>query len=142
MKTYTYNHKEVVHAWKVIDAEGMAIGRVASEVARILRGKHKAIFSPNADCGDHVIILNAEKAVFTGNKALQKEYFKVSTRPGASHNISFENAFAKDPTFPMQHAVNGMLPKGALGDQMKRRLHVYAGAEHKHAAQQPEMIQL
>jgi large subunit ribosomal protein L13 len=142
MKTYTVNDKDIQADWKLIDAEGKAFGRVATEAARMLRGKHKAIYSPNADCGDHVVIINAEKAVFTGRKAEQKTYFRHTGYIGNEIVTSFENAIEKDPTFPMEHAVKGMLPKTALGDKLAKKLHIYAGAEHKHGAQKPELVNL
>lgn len=142
MKTLTINHKEVERSWKLIDADGKVLGRVASEAAKLLRGKHKPFFSPNVDCGDYVVIINAEKAILTGKKAEQKEYFKASTRVGKSKMTSYEDAMANDSTFPLIHAIKGMLPKTILGSNLTTKLHVYAGPEHKHGAQNPELIEL
>jgi len=140
MKTYQVNAKEVKADWKLIDAEGKVLGRIASEAARILRGKHKAIYTPSVDCGDHVVIINAEKAVLSGIKADTKSYFRHSTRPGGGKFTSYREALEKDPGMPMSHAIRGMLPKTALGDKIYKKLHVYGGAEHNHAAQKPEPV--
>ena len=133
---------EVQRKWYVVDAEGKTLGRLASEVAKILRGKHKPIFQPNVDAGDYVIIVNAEKVVFTGNKLEQKQYFRHTGWVGGDRLVGLKTMMAKKPTFAVSNAIRGMLPKNVLGRQMYSKLHVYAGPEHRHEAQKPEALEI
>ncbi len=130
-------------AWYVVDAEGKVLGRFASGVAHILRGKHKPIYTPHVDTGDHVIIINAEKIQFKGNnKAKQKVYMRYSGYPGGLKKQTLEDALEKRPTFVLEHAIRGMLPHNKLGRQMIKKVRIYAGPEHPHQAQSPEPIDL
>ena len=130
-------------AWYVADAEGKVLGRFASGVAHILRGKHKPIYTPHVDTGDHVIIVNAEKIQFKGNnKATQKVYMRYSGYPGGLKKQTLEDALEKRPTFVLEHAIRGMLPHNKLGRQMIKKVRIYAGPEHPHQAQSPEPIDL
>ena len=142
MKTYMAKAEEVQRKWYVVDAEGVTLGRLASQIATILRGKNKPIYTPHVDTGDYVIVLNAEKIVLTGNKLDQKTYYRHSGFPGGLKEIVYRRLIAEKPEFVIKHAVVGMLPKGPLGRQMAKKLKVYAGAEHNHAAQQPEKLEL
>ena len=135
MKTYSTKASEIKREWHVVDAEGKVLGRLATEVARLLRGKHKPIYSPHLDTGDYVVVVNAEKVRVTGKKARQKIYYRHSGYPGGLKEITLEQMLAKHPTRVIEHAVNGMLPKNALGRAMLRKLKVYAGPTHPHAAQ-------
>ncbi|AGF49307.1 50S ribosomal protein L13 [Candidatus Kinetoplastidibacterium galati] len=137
MKTFVAKPHEVMRSWFVIDAKGKILGRVASEVARLLRGKHKPEFTPHVDTGDFVVIINAADIVVTGNKARDKNYYRHTTYPGGIREISFEKMQQRFPGRVIQKAVKGMLPKGPLGYAMIKKLKVYAGSEHPHAAQQP-----
>jgi len=132
---------EVVRAWHLVDAEGKTLGRLATEVAKVLRGKHKPTYQPHVDTGDHVIIVNAEKVVLTGKKMEQKEYFSHSGYIGGDKMTPIATVMRKKPTDVFSRAVRGMLPKTVLGRQMFRRLHVYAGPEHKNHAQQPAVLE-
>ena len=138
MKTFMANPAKVDRKWYVIDAEGMTLGRLASEAAKILRGKNKPIFTPHEDTGDYVIIVNAEKVKVSGKKLDQKIYYSHSEYVGGLKEKNLREMLTKKPEMVMEMAVKGMLPKGALGNQMISKLHVYAGAEHPHAAQKPE----
>ena len=140
MKTITVNPKNVEHKWKLVDAADKPMGRVASEVAKLLMGKHKAIFSPNVDTGDFVVVINAEKVAVTGNKALQKQYFHHTGHIGGERWISYEALMAKHPTEPLMEAIWGMLPHSSLGKKMLKKLKIYAGAEQPHAAQHLETV--
>ncbi len=142
MKTIMVNPKTVTHQWKLIDAEGKPLGRVASAAARLLMGKHKAIYSPNVDTGDFVVIINAEKVLVTGKKAEQKQYFHHTGHIGGERWITYKDLIAKHPTEPLAEAIWGMLPHSALGKKMLKKLKIYAGAEQPHAAQQPEVVNL
>lgn len=142
MKTIMVNPKTVARKWLLVDAEGKPVGRVASEVARLLMGKHKAIYSPNVDTGDYVIVVNAEKAVFTGNKLDQKNYFHYTGYIGGERWINARDLFKKNPTAPLEDAIWGMLPHSALGHKIFKKLKIYAGAEHPHAAQNPETVEI
>ncbi len=142
MKTHVTKPAEVERKWYVVDADGVVLGRLAAEVASILRGKKKPIFQPNVDAGDYVVIVNAGKIRVTGMKEGKKTYFNPSEYIGHSHNISFKDMMQKHPERIVEKAVKGMLPHSPLGRQMARKLHVYAGAEHKHQAQQPETLSL
>lgn len=126
--------------WYVVDAAGMTLGRLASEVASILRGKNKPIFTPHMDTGDYVIVINAEKIAVTGRKLDQKIYYRHSDYVGGMKQETLKEKLKKKPESVIEHAVKGMLPKGPLGRQMYRKLYVYAGPEHKHAAQKPEVL--
>jgi len=128
--------------WWVIDASNQTLGRLSTQVARILRGKHKPTFTPHVDCGDFVIIINAEKIQLKGKRTEQKEYFHHSLYPGGVKIQSFKNVMKNKPEFAIQHAVKGMLPKNTLGRKMYMSLKVYTGSEHPHAAQQPEIHEL
>jgi large subunit ribosomal protein L13 len=140
MKTVFVNDKEVQRNWVVINAEGVVLGRLASQVAHILSGKNKPSYSPNCDVGDNVVIINAEKAILSGNKMLTKEYFFHSTHPGGGRFQSYASYMEKKPAYPLETAIRGMLPKSALGDRMFKKLHVYAGETHPHSAQKPESV--
>lgn len=131
--------QEVERKWYVIDAEGRNLGRMASEVASILRGKKKPTFTPHVDCGDYVIVINAEKVAVTGKKRQEKIYKRHTGYPGGLREVSFEELMEKHPTEAVRHAVKGMMPKGKLGRQMFKKLKVYAGPEHEHQAQKPEV---
>lgn len=128
--------------WVLVDATGQTLGRLASQVAAILRGKHKPTFTPHVDCGDHVIVINAEKIVVTGNKMEQKLYRHYSGYPGGLKERSLREMLARDPARVVRMAIWGMLPHNRLGRRLRTRLRVYAGSEHPHQAQQPEPIQL
>ncbi len=134
--------EDVERKWYVIDADGLTLGRLATETARILRGKNKPIFTPHTDTGDYVIIVNADKIQVTGKKLDQKIYFRHSEYVGGAKYTKMRDMLAKKSVFVVEHAVRGMVPKGALGDQMFKKLHVYAGPEHPHAAQKPEVLKL
>ncbi len=142
MKTFMANAQNVVRKWYVVDADGIALGRVASQVANILRGKNKPTYTPHVDTGDFVIIVNADKAILTGKKLDQKIYHHHSGYTGGLRDTKYRDLMANKPEFALRHAVVGMLPKGPLGRQMAKELFVYAGAEHPHAAQQPEVLEL
>jgi large subunit ribosomal protein L13 len=137
--TYIAKPQDIERKWYVIDAEGKTLGRLASEAASILRGKNKPVFTPHIDTGDYVIIINAEKVVVTGKKRKEKIYKRHTGYPGGLREITFEKLQAKKPEEIIRHAVKGMMPKGKLGRQMYKKLKVYAGPEHKHAAQKPEV---
>jgi len=140
MKTYVTKQSEVEREWYVVDAAGQTLGRLASQVAHILRGKHKPIYSPSVDTGDYVIVVNAEKIHVTGRKLDQKIYYRHTGYPGGLKQTTLRNLLQKRPTRVIEHAVRGMLPKNRLGRQMLRKLKVYAGPEHPHAAQQPSSL--
>ena len=142
MKTIMVNPKTVTRQWKLIDAEGKPLGRVATAAARLLMGKHKAIYSPNVDTGDFVVIINAGKVATTGKKAQQKQYFHHTGHIAGERWINFTDLKAKHPTAPLEAAIWGMLPHSALGHKMIKKLKIYAGAEHPHAAQTPEVVEL
>lgn len=141
-KTQSAKAKDVSRAWHIIDAEDQVVGRLASQVATLLRGKHKPMFTPHVDTGDFVIIVNADKARFTGNKETDKLYFSHSGYPGGERLQSPKEMRQRKPTFIVQNAVRGMLPKGVLGRQMLTKLKVYAGPDHPHEAQKPEPFAL
>ena len=142
MKTFMANAQTVERKWYVVDADGMTLGRLASQVAAILRGKNKPTFTPHVDCGDHVIVINAAKVVLSGKKLDQKIYYHHSGFAGGLKQTKYRKLMAEKPDFAVKHAVVGMLPKGPLGRQMARKLRVYAGAEHEHAAQMPTVLEL
>ena len=140
MKTFMASPATIERKWYVVDAEGMTLGRLASEVAKVLRGKNKAIFTPHIDTGDYVIVVNAEKIKVTGKKMDQKIYYRHSDYVGGMKETTLKEMLAKHPERVIEFAVKGMLPKGPLGREMYKKLFVYAGPEHKHAAQKPEAL--
>ena len=140
MKTFMASPATIDRKWYVVDATGMTLGRLASEIASILRGKNKPIFTPHMDTGDYVIVINAEKVAVTGKKLDQKIYYKHSAYVGGMKETTLKEKLAKKPEEVIEHAVKGMLPKGPLGREMYKKLFVYAGPEHKHAAQKPETL--
>jgi len=142
MKTYMPNPSAIERKWYVVDAAGKTLGRLSSEVANVLRGKNKPIFTPHADLGDYVIVINAEKIVVSGKKLDQKIYYHHSDFVGGMKETSLREMLQKHPERVIEHAVKGMLPKGPLGRQMYTKLFVYAGPEHKHAAQKPEALEV
>ena len=142
MNTFLAKPNEVERKWYVVDAEGMVLGRLASQVASILRGKNKPTYTPNVDTGDHVIIINADKVVLTGNKLTDKIYSHHTGYVGHMKETPYGELMAKKPEFAVKKAIVGMLPKGPLGRKMATKLRVYAGAEHGHEAQKPEVLKL
>ena len=142
MKSFMASPSTVERKWYVVDAEGKTLGRLASEVANVLRGKKKPIYTPHIDTGDYVIVVNAEKVVTTGKKLDQKKYYHHSEYVGGMKEATLKEMMQKKPEFVIAHAVKGMLPKGPLGRQMLTKLHVYAGPEHNHAAQKPEVLDI
>jgi large subunit ribosomal protein L13 len=142
LRTYTPTPKDITRAWHVVDAEGLVLGRVATEVARILRGKHKPIFAPHMDTGDHVIIINCDKIVLTSDKAEKKISYRHSGYPGGLRSTSYTELLQKKPQEAVRKAVKGMLPKNRLGAQMLTKLKVYAGPTHPHSAQGPQPLDL
>ena len=142
MKTYSAKAETVERQWYVVDAEGKALGRLASEIATRLRGKHKPVYTPHVDTGDYIVVINAEKVRVTGRKETDKMYYSHSGYPGGIKSISLDKLREKAPHRIIETAVKGMLPKGPLGRQMFRKLRVYAGTEHGHAAQQPQPLEL
>jgi len=139
-KTVSANKKTVNKQWVVVDAEGEILGRLSTKIAMIIRGKTKPDFTPNVDCGDNVIVINADKVKLTGNKLSDKVYVRYTGYPGGQRFISPKELLAKHPTRIIEKAVRGMLPKNRLGKALFNNLHVYAGAEHPHAAQNPKAI--
>lgn len=142
MSTYMARPASVERKWYVIDATDMVLGRLASQVAMILRGKNKPTFTPHVDTGDYVIIINADKIKVTGNKMTDKIYRHHTGFPGGLKELTYSQLLTRKPGFAFKEAVRGMLPKGPLGYQMIKKLHVYAGPEHEHAAQKPEVLDL
>lgn len=140
--TYMAKAGAVDRKWFVIDAAGKPLGRVATQAAMLLRGKHKPTFTPNVDCGDFVIVINAKDVVLTGKKATQKKHYHHSGYPGGLRSQSYGDLLQKKPSFIMEKAIKGMLPHNRLGRQMYRKLKVYDGAEHPHMAQQPETLEI
>lgn len=139
MSTFMAKANEVERKWYIIDAAGKPLGRVAAQAAKILRGKHKPEFTPNVDCGDHVIVLNAEKAVLTGKKLDQKMYRRHSLHPGGLKELTYRQLMKTKPERAMMIAVKGMLPHNSLGRKSLKKLRVYKGTEHNHQAQKPEV---
>lgn len=142
MKTYFATTEQIEHKWYLVDASNQVLGRLATQVAKYLRGKHKPEYTPHADTGDYIIIVNAAKIKVTGKKEQEKVYYTHSGYPGGIKETNFAKLLAKDPRKVMEIAVRGMLPKNPLGRAMIKKLKVYAGAEHPHTAQQPEVINL
>ena len=138
MSTYMPKANDIVRKWYVLDAAGKPLGRVATVAADLLRGKHKPTFAPHADCGDHVIVINAEKAILTGNKLNQKVYYHHTGYVGHMKEVKYSTLMRTKPAFAMEKAIKGMIPDTTIGREALTRLRVYAGAEHKHAAQKPE----
>ncbi|CNH68805.1 50S ribosomal protein L13 [Yersinia sp. 2544 StPb PI] len=142
MKTFTAKPETVKRDWYVVDANGKTLGRLATELASRLRGKHKAEYTPHVDTGDYIIVLNAEKVAVTGNKRTDKIYYRHTGYVGGIKQATFEEMIARSPERVIEIAVKGMLPKGPLGRAMFRKLKVYAGTEHNHAAQQPQVLDI
>lgn len=142
MKSYMASPSDVERKWYIVDAEGKTLGRMASEIASVLRGKKKPIYTPHIDTGDYVIVVNAEKVATTGKKMNQKIYYHHSDYVGGMKETTLKEMMNKKPEYVITHAVKGMLPKGPLGRQMLKKLFVYAGPEHKHAAQKPEALEI
>ena len=142
MKTFSANAATVERTWYVIDANSQVLGRLSSEIARRLRGKHKPHYTPHVDTGDYIVVVNAGMVKVTGRKATDKVYYSHSGYPGGIKSITFEKLLKKAPEQVIEKAVKGMLPKGPLGRAMFRKLKVYAGPEHKHAAQQPQKLEI
>lgn len=142
MKTYMAKGETLQRKWYVVDAEGLVLGRLSSQVAAILRGKHKPIYTPHVDTGDHVIIVNAAKVVLTGKKLDQKKYYHHTGYPGSLKETSYRTLMQNKPEFAVYESIRRMMPKGPLGRQMLTKLRIYAGPEHKNAAQKPEPLML
>ena len=142
MSTFMAKAENVERKWYVLDAAGKPLGRTAATAAMLLRGKHKTTFTPHVDCGDFVIIVNADKAVLTGKKLTQKYYRHHTGWVGGLKEVQYKTLMAEKPEFAVKHAIIGMMPKGPLGRQMARKLRVYVGAEHEHEAQKPEVLEL
>ena len=142
MKTFSAKPETVKRDWYVIDAENKVLGRLATEIARRLRGKHKAEYTPHVDTGDYIVVINADKVAVTGNKFKDKMYHRHTGYPGGLKSISFDKLQASKPEMIIEKAVKGMLPKNPLGRAMFRKLKIYAGSEHNHAAQQPKVLEI
>jgi large subunit ribosomal protein L13 len=142
MSTQIAKEQDINREWFVIDLEDVVLGRASTEIARVLRGKHKPIYTPSVDTGDFVVVLNADKVKLTGNKLADKKYYHHSGYPGGIREINAEKLLAKKPEMVLQSAVKGMLPKNPLGRKMFKKLKVYAGGEHPHAAQQPKELKI
>lgn len=142
MKTISAKRADIERKWFVADADGKVLGRFASEVARILKGKHKPIYTPHVDTGDHVVIVNAEKIRVTGGKMEKKVYTRYSGYPGGLKKRTLEQVMETRPEMALEHAIRGMLPKNRLGRRMMKKVRIYAGPEHKHESQKPEPIEL
>ena len=142
MKSYMANPSKIERKWYVVDATGHTLGRLATEVANVLRGKNKPTYTPHIDTGDYVIVINADKIKVTGKKLDQKIYYHHSDYVGGMKETTLKEMLAKKPEYVIEHAVKGMLPKGPLGRQMAKKLHVYAGAEHEQIAQKPEVLEI
>lgn len=140
MKTVSFNPQTIEREWHLVDLDGLTLGRAASRIALILRGKHKPTYTPHADCGDFVVVVNADKLVLTGTKPLKKVYHRHTGFMGGLKSIVAQDLLAKDSAQVVQLAIKGMLPKGPLGRAMAKKLKVYPGAEHPHAAQQPQPV--
>ena len=142
MKSYMANPSKIERKWYVVDATGYTLGRLSSEIAKVLRGKNKPTYTPHIDTGDYVIVINADKIKVTGKKLDQKIYYHHSDYVGGMKETTLKEMLAKKPEYVIEHAVKGMLPKGPLGRQMAKKLHVYAGAEHEQIAQKPEVLEI
>jgi large subunit ribosomal protein L13 len=141
MKTLSAREQDIKRDWYVVDAQGQTLGRLATHVATILRGKHKPIYTPHVDCGDYVIVVNAEKVHVTGQKMTQKKYYRHSGYPGGLKEVALRDQLQKFPDRVIEAAVRGMMPKNRLGRRMFKKLKIYSGPEHPHAAQQPKSIE-
>jgi large subunit ribosomal protein L13 len=141
-KTYSLKASEIDKKWYLVDADGKILGRMATEIARILRGKNKPIFTPHLDAGDNVVVINAEKIVLTGTKGTDKEYFRHSGYPGGVKFVNIKKLKVKKPEYILEHAIKGMLPKNRIGRKIFKNLHIYIGSEHPHSAQKPEAIEI
>lgn len=142
MRTFSARERDIEKKWYVVDAQGKTLGRLASEIVTILRGKHKPIYTPHIDCGDYVIVVNAEKVRVTGLKLDQKAYYRHSGYPGGLKTVTLRDQLQKFPERVIESAVKGMLPKNRLGRRMHKKLKVYAGPNHPHAAQKPQPLEL
>ena len=142
MKTLSAKPAEVQHDWFVVDASGKTLGRLATEIARRLRGKHKTSYTPHVDTGDYIVVINAEEITVTGKKAQDKKYYRHTGFPGGIRETNFEKLIAHKPESVLEKAVKGMLPKGPLGYAMIKKMKVYAGTEHPHTAQQPQVLDI
>jgi large subunit ribosomal protein L13 len=142
MKTYTPKAEDIEHHWWLVDATGKPLGRLATEIARVIRGKHKAMYTPHLDVGDNVVVVNAEKVHLTGRKAEQKTYFRHTGYMGHERHIPYKRVLDQHPERIIEAAVKGMLPKNALGRVLQKKLKVYAGAEHPHQGQRPEPLDI
>lgn len=142
MKTFSAKPHETKREWLLVDATGQVLGRLASQIASRLRGKHKAVYTPHVDTGDYIVVVNVDKLRVTGNKAAQKTYYRHSGYPGGLYSTTYAKLHASHPERVLEHAVKGMLPKGPLGSAMFRKLKIYAGSDHPHGAQQPTTVQL
>ena len=142
MRTYSPKPSEIVRSWHLVDADGLVLGRLATEVARVLRGKHRPIFAPHVDTGDHVVVVNAAKVVLTSGKAAEKLAYRHSGYPGSLKSTSYAELLSTRPEEVVRRAVRGMLPKGRLGRRMLSKLKVYGGPAHPHAAQSPKPLDL
>ena len=142
MKTFSAKPAKVKRDWYIVDATGKTLGRLASEIARRLRGKHKPEYTPHVDTGDYIVVINAKAVCISGNKNTDKVYYHHTGYPGGIKSITFEKQLAKKPEKVIETAVKGMLPKGPLGREMYRKLKVYADGQHKHAAQQPQVLEI
>lgn len=142
MKTYTPKADDIQRDWWIVDATGKPLGRLATEIARVLRGKHKPMYTPHLDTGDHVIVINASEVILTGNKADQKTYFRHSGYMGGERHIPFKRMLSTHPDRVIETAVKGMMPKNALGRRMQKKLKVYAGANHPHQGQAPQPLDI
>jgi large subunit ribosomal protein L13 len=140
VRTYSPKASEITRKWHVVDADGLVLGRLATEVARVLRGKHKAVFAPHIDTGDHVIVINASKIVLTAGKGDRKNVYRHSGYPGGLKTETFSQLLARKPEEAVRRSIKGMLPKNRLGRQMLTKLKVYAGPTHPHAAQSPQVL--
>lgn len=142
MRTVSAKNEEIQRDWYVVDANGKTLGRLATKIATILRGKHKSVFTPHVDCGDYVVVVNAEKIHVTGRKLTQKKYYRHSGYPGGLRETVLKDQLKKFPTRVIEHAVKGMLPKNRLGRQVYKKLKVYSGPNHPHEAQQPLSLEM
>jgi large subunit ribosomal protein L13 len=140
MKTIFAKKRDITQKWYIVDAEGKTLGRLAAGVVPILRGKHKAIYTPHMEVGDKIVIINADKIQVTGKKTQQKMYYRHSGYPGGLKSENLAKKIQKKPTFPLEHAIKGMLPRGRMGRKLFKNVKVYAGAEHPHQAQNPEKL--
>lgn len=142
MKTYSPKASEIQRDWYIVDAQDQTLGRISTQIASVLKGKHKPVYATHMDMGDFVVVVNAEKIRVTGNKATQKLYYRHSQFPGGFRSTPLRDQLTKHPTRPLEHAVRNMLPKNALGDAMFKKLKVYAGPDHPHTAQKPQPLRI